>query len=117
MDVSFYLECFLALISKISHAEGSCLFGYMSISSSQFNKIVKAAAHLEFVSFNCCKLQFDEGLNFETDAGYKVKVIALTGCGQGFDGGILNEVGMKHFVDALAKSGLKESLRQISITW
>ena len=117
IDINFYLDWLLKVLPKITALEGSCLIGYMSITSSQFNKIMKASSQLEFLSFNCWKLHFDEGLNFEIDSDYKIRVIALTGCGHGFNGGILNEHSFKHFITALAKSSIKDSLKQLSITW
>ena len=80
---------------------------------------MKSSAHLEFVSFNCWKLQFSEALDFKLEEGkeYKIKVIALTGCGKDFKGGVVDEVGIKHLIEAFSKSGLKNSLKQLSITW
>ena len=117
IDITSYLDCILKVLPKLTENEGNCLIGYMSITSNQFNKIIKASSHLEFASFNWWKLQFDEGLNFEIDSDYKIRVIALTGCGHGFNGGILNEASFQHFIAAIAKTSLKTSLKQLSITW
>mmetsp|Transcript_7326 Transcript_7326/g.6482 ORF Transcript_7326/g.6482 Transcript_7326/m.6482 type:complete len:96 (+) Transcript_7326:480-767(+) len=78
VDIDYY---FMALIKAITKSvKSNLLLGYFIISATQFNQIVQTSAHLEFVSFNCCKLQFNETLNFELSKGeYKTRVIALTG--------------------------------------
>mmetsp|Transcript_32679 Transcript_32679/g.32045 ORF Transcript_32679/g.32045 Transcript_32679/m.32045 type:complete len:81 (-) Transcript_32679:67-309(-) len=80
---------------------------------------MKESSHLEFISFNCCKVVLNETLDFQLtgDKQYQTKVIALTGCGKDFNGGSVDEVGLKHFIEAISKCSLKDSLKQLSITW
>ena len=117
IDIEYYLMAIKKVLSKA--VRNNLLLGYFNIGVDQFNQIVKASHNLEFLSFNCCKLQFNESLDFslKDTEKYNIRVIALTGCGKDFNGGTVDEEGLKHFIKAISQSGLKDSLKQLSLTW
>lgn len=120
VDIDYFIETVIKIIPKC--VRNNFLLGYFSIKTDQFNQIIKASSQLEFLSFNCCKLIFDENLNFSLDdsknsSDYKIRVIALTGWGKGFNEGTVDEKGFKHFIETISKCSLKTSLKQLSLMW
>ena len=51
------------------------------------------------------------------DKEYQIQALAFNGWGKGFNGGALDVEGMKHILKEIGRSTMKDSLKQLCITW
>lgn len=114
VDLEYY---FPHIVKSSVRVKKSLLLGYFNISTEQLNHLVPACSHLEFLSFNCWNLTLTENLDFLQMKSSKIRVLALTGWGKDFSGGSVDEQGLEWLIKAISGSPMKDSLRQLSLTW
>lgn len=108
LGIDEYMDSLLLVLPKIKKWVG---LNYFKIDEKQFSSLMRASRNVEEkIDFDNSSLKFENQLDFGTE-DFKITKISMEDtfvkCKKG------KEVGIKNFVEAIANSKLKESLKEI----
>ena len=115
IKADFYLEALCKVLKAVTK---EIYIRCMDFSPSDFEQIVKASFNSERLIFRYCDIHCSTVLNFDTASKYNIKFLSFDYWG---DGSLRksdfksDSSAFEYIIDAISKSGLKESLQILDI--
>ena len=119
IKMGFYIDSISKAIMSVSKEIYLTCF---KIKESELEQIIKSASNWERLILFNSNIHCSKKLDFSVSAKYKIKFLSFAGCGSAYLGYRKTDWKsipscFKNIVEAISKSGLKDSLKQVDIFW
>ena len=117
IKMGFYVDSISKAIKSVSKEIYLLCF---EIKESELEQIVKSAYNLERLIFRYCDIHCSKKLDFRVSGKYNIKFLSFANCGNTYAKDRKSDwkstpSAFKNIVEAISKSGLKDSLQQVDI--
>ena len=117
IKMDFYIDSISKAIKSVSK---EIYLRCFEIKESELEQIIKSASDWERLILRCSDIHCSKKLDFGVSAKYKIKFLSFTFCGYTGDkyrksDWITTPSCFKNIVEAISKSGLKESMEEVDI--
>ena len=122
-DTGIKMDFYIDSISKANKSVSKEIYlECFEIKEAELEQIVKSASNWERLILHYSDIHCSKKLDFSVSAKYKIKFLSFTLCGSTGSSSrksdwISTPSFFKNIVEAISKSGLKDSLQQFDITW
>ena len=120
-DTGIKMDFYIDSISKAMKSVQKEIYLFcFEIKEPELEQIIKSASNWERLILRYCDIHCSDELDFSLSDKYKTKFLSFASCGNTFSpyrktGWISTPSGFKNIVEAISKSGLKDSLQQVDI--
>ena len=119
IKMDFYID---SISKSIKSVEKEIYLTWFEIKEPELEQIIKSASNWERLIFRYSDIHCSKKLDFSVSDKYKIKFLSFTFCG--YTGSkdrktdwITTPSSFKNIVEAISKSGLKDSLEKVDIYW
>ena len=117
IKMGFYIDSISKAIKSVSK---EIYLDCFEIKEPELEQIIKSASNWENLILEYCDINCSKKLDFSTSAKFKIKFLSFAGCGNTFSpyrktDWMSTPSCFKNIVEAISKSGLKDSLEQVDI--
>ena len=119
IKMSFYID---SISKAIKSVQKEIYLGCFEIKESELEQIIKSASNWERLILRYSDIHCSKKLDFGVSDKYKIKLLGFAECGNTGSKNrktdwIITPSCFKNIVEAISKSGLRDSLEQVDIAW